>query len=230
MTEAVPAPSPWRARFAHVAGRGLFEVLYAVEQHGARHVPTTGPVILAANHTGYLDGALVLSMSPRASHFLVLAQTFDGPAGTLLELTGQIPIDQQVGDRRALGQALEVLGRGGVVGIFPEGGRGRGDLANAGRGVAWLAIQGRATVVPTACLGTRATGDHADSWPRLRSRMVVDFGPPVDLDLPEGVPGRQRLLHAAEQIRATLGAHVLDASRRHGIPLPDDIPEGLVGG
>ena len=101
-----------------------------------------------------------------------------------------------------------MLGRGGVVGIFPEGGRGRGDLASAGKGVAWLALQSGAAVVPTACLGTRRTGDLAASWPRLRSRLVVDFGPPVALDLPEGLPGRARLELATEQIRAALVAHV----------------------
>jgi 1-acyl-sn-glycerol-3-phosphate acyltransferase len=51
----------------------------------------------------------------------------------------------------------------------------------------------------------------------------------VDLELDASLPGRQRLQHAAEQIRTTLGGHVHDASRRHGIPLPTDIPEGLIG-
>lgn len=222
------APRPWQARLGHVVGRGLFEMVYAVEQHGADRVPRSGPVVLAANHIGYLDGALVLSMSPRPSHFLVLASTLETPVGPLLRLSGQIPIDQKVGDRKALGHSLEVLRRGGVVGIFPEGGRGRGDLAAAGRGVAWLALQGDAVVVPVACLGTRATGEHADAWPRLRSRLVVDFGEPLPLSRPEGMPGKEALRRAAEQVRITLGGHVADASARHGIPLPTDIPEGLV--
>jgi 1-acyl-sn-glycerol-3-phosphate acyltransferase len=83
-------------------------------------------------------------------------------------------------------------------------------------------------VVPTACLGTRRTGDLAASWPRLRSRLVVDFGPPVVLDLPEGMPGRARLDLATEQIRTALVAHVRAAEVRHGIPLPTDVPPDLL--
>ncbi len=224
----VVAPGAGRARLGHAVGRFLVVLLYAARSAGRENVPPTGPVVLAANHTGYLDGALVLAMAPRPSHFLVLDQNFAGFVGRLLRWSGQIPIVQSRGDRRALGQAVQVLGRGGVVGIFPEGGRGRGDLAAAGKGVAWLALQSGAAVVPTACLGTRRTGDLAASWPRWRSRLVVDFGPPVALDLPDGLPGRARLELATEQIRATLVAHVHAAEARHGIPLPTDVPPDLL--
>ncbi len=229
MTAPLSAPEPWRAALGHEVSAVLFKALYAVRAVGHERVPRTGPVILAANHTGYLDGAFVLAAAPRPTHFLVLKQTFDTAVGPLLRISGQIPIDQQVGDRGALGQALGVLGRGGVLGIFPEGGRGPGDLSNAGRGVAWLALQSGAPVVPVACLGTRATGAHADSWPRLRSPLVADFGDPVALDLPDGLPGRQRLVLAGEQIRLALAGHVATAAERHGIPLPMDLPEGLIG-
>lgn len=223
-----PAPGPARARLAHVVGRVLIVLLYAARAIGRENVPRRGPVIVAANHTGYLDGALVLSMGPRPSHFLVLAKTFEGFVGHLMRWSGQIAIDQGRGDRRALGQALDVLARGGVVGIFPEGGRGRGDFSSAGKGVAWLALQTGAPVVPTACLGTRRTGDLAASWPRLRSRLVVDFGAPVVLDLPDGLPGRARLELATEQVRTALVDHVTTAARRHGIPLPTDVPPDLL--
>lgn len=223
------APGERRGRGAHLVGRTGFALLYAARAAGRSNVPPGGPVVLAANHTGFLDGALVHAMAPRPSHFLVRAQNFEGRVGRMLRWSGQIPIEQGRGDRRALGQALEVLARGGVLGIFPEGGRGRGDLATAGKGVAWLALQSGAPVVPTACLGTRRTGGLAASWPRLRSRLVVDFGPPVVLDLPEGLPGRARLELATEQIRAALGSHVRAAAQRHGIPLPTDVPPDLLG-
>lgn len=222
------APGALRGRAGHLVGRVGFALLYAARGAGRRNVPRDGPVVLAANHTGFLDGALVLAMSPRPSHFLVLGRMFEGHVGRLLRWSGQIPLEQDRGDRRALGQALEVLGRGGVVGIFPEGGRGRGDLSAAGKGVAWLALQSGAPVVPTACLGTRRTGAPAASWPPLRSRLVVDFGPPVVLDLPDGLPGRARLDLATEQIRTALLTHVHAASARHGIPLPTDVPPDLL--
>lgn len=224
MTHESLGPAPWRATLGHRVGGVLVKSLYAARAAGAERVPASGPVILAANHTGYLDGAVVLGLAPRPAHFLVLASTFELGVGPLLHLTGQIPLYQGRGDRVALTSALGVLERGGVVGIFPEGGRGRGDLERAEKGVAWLALQGRAPVVPVACLGTRATGALASSWPRLRSRLVVDFGEPVALTRAAGIPGRERLERAAEEIRVSLGKHVREASARHDIELPTDVP------
>jgi len=208
-------------------GRALVHALYAAESHGGDRVPLSGPVILAANHTGYLDGAVVFGLAPRPAHFLVLASTFELGVGPMLHLTGQIPLLQGTGSRVALHSALAVLQRGGAVGIFPEGGRGRGDLEKAEKGVAWLALQGEAEVVPVACLGTRATGGLAASWPRLRSRLVVDFGAPIPVTRAAGIPGRVRLDRAAEEIRGALAEHVAGASSRHGIELPTDVPPDL---
>lgn len=223
-----PAPAAWRAAVARPLGRLAFAVLYRCRMVGGSNLPRTGPVVLVVNHTGFLDGALVLAMLPRSSHFLVLDRTFAGFVGRLLRWSGQIPLDQGTGDRRALGQALEVLGRGGVVGIFPEGGRGRGDLASAGKGAAWLALRSGAAIVPVACLGTRATGALAASWPRLRSRMVVDAAPPVPLDVPEGLPGRAALELATERLRLAHAEHVAVAAACHDLPLPTDVPPDLL--
>lgn len=220
-------PAPWRSTLGRHVAHALVRSLYAAEAHGRERVPAAGPAILAANHTGYLDGAVVFGLAPRPAHFLVLESTFDLRVGPLLHVTGQIPLQQGNGDRRALTSALGVLDRGGAVGIFPEGGRGRGDLEKAEKGVAWLALQGQAPVVPVACLGTRATGDLATSWPRLRSRLVVDFGDPISVTREDGIPGRVRLERAAELIRRTMADHVASASARHRIALPTDVPPDL---
>lgn len=220
-------PAPWQAVWARHTGSVLFRVLYDSRAYGRENVPRRGPVILAANHLGFLDGALVLGMAPRPSHFLVWDGSFDRAVGPLLRLSGQIPLAEAHGDRTGLGQALEVLKRNGVVGIFPEGARGKADLATANKGVAWLALQSRAAVVPTAVLGTRATGRLADSVPRPRSRLVVDFARPIIPTPPMGVPGKKRLEVAAEQIRTALATHVSAASAEHDIPLPTDIPPDL---
>ncbi len=227
MTGERSEPAAWRATAGRWVSRSLVHALYAAQAHHRDRVPSSGPVILAANHTGYLDGAVVHGLAPRPAHFLVLAATFERGIGAVLRHSGQIPLVQGTRSREALTTALGVLERGGVVGIFPEGARGRGDVSRAEKGVAWLAVQSGAPVVPVACLGTRATGALADSWPRLRSRVVADFGDPVALTRADGIPGRVRLDRAAEEVRVALANHVARASTRHGIDLPDDVPPDL---
>ena len=221
------APHGWPAAWARRVGGALVRILYAARAVGTEHVPDRGPVLLTVNHTGFLDGALVVGMAPRPAHFLVYDKSFDRQVGLILRASGQIPLSLDRGARQGLSDGMEVLKRGGVLGIFPEGARGRGDLADAQRGVAWLALQSGAAVIPTACLGTRATGALADSLPRVRSRLVVEFGPALDFEVPQGVPGKQRIAAVADQIRVGLAEHVSGAARRHDLPLPTDIPPDL---
>lgn len=221
-------PAEWRSRWFQRAAKPLLHTLYDVRVQHRERMPRDGGVIAVVNHIGFLDGPFAFGCLPRAGHFLVLDKTFSGWMGNVLTWSGQIPINQETGDRRALGYALEVLRRDQLLGIFPEGGRGRGDLAEAGKGAAWLALQSRATVLPVACLGTRYTGDLAASWPKLRSPLVLDLGEPFTISPIAGVPGRARLAGASEDIRTRLATHVTESSARHGIPLPTDIPPDLV--
>ncbi len=193
----------------------------ALRGHHADRVPA-GPVVLVANHSGFLDGPLVFSLAPRGVSFLVKQQMFSGPLGWVLRRVGQIPIDRSRGDRAALGVARAVLDRGGIVGVFPEGTRGRGDVAQVNQGAAWLALQAGALVVPVAVLGTRRAGASTGSLPRLRTRVVVEFGEPFDLAPDPGLPGRERLRAATDRLRDRLAAHVSAASTTYGVVLPDD--------
>jgi 1-acyl-sn-glycerol-3-phosphate acyltransferase len=221
-------PAEWRSRWFRRAARPVLRGLYDTHVEHSERMPRTGPVIAVINHIGFLDGPFAFGFLPRPGHFLVLDKAFAGWMGTVLSWSGQIPLDQSGGDRRALGSALEVLRRDGLLGVFPEGGRGRGDLAEAGKGASWLALQSGATVVPVACLGTRRTGDLAASWPRLRSRLVLDLGEAFSIEPIAGVPGRVRLERATEEVRTRHAAHVSASAARHGIPLPTDIPPDLM--
>ena len=121
---------------------------------------------------------------------------------------------------------LAILHAGGAVGIFPEGTRGRGDVAAVQQGAAWLAQQGGARVVPVAFLGTRATGASKGSLPRPWTRMVVEFGPPMHLvghpSVTGAATGRQRLSAATELVRVSLATHVRESQARHRVFLPED--------
>ena len=220
---ATPTPPPqWRVRINMLVGRVLFGAAYRVVVTGRELVPLTGPVLFVGNHVGFLDGPMLPAHAPRPTSVLVKREMFRGLLGRFLTFIGHIPVTRNSGDRSALLAAVAILQSGGAVGIFPEGTRGRGDVASVQQGAAWLALQGGARVVPVAFLGTRATGASTSSVPRLGSRLVVSFGAPVELVAATGLTGRERLVAATEQVRAGLAGQVAQAQQRHQVFLPDD--------
>lgn len=216
----------WRVRINMVVGRVLFGVLYRVTVVGRSRVPRRGPVVFVANHVGFLDGPMLPALAPRPTSVLVKREMFQGLLGWFLAWIGHIPVTRNSGDRRALTAAVAILHAGGAVGIFPEGTRGRGDVAAVQQGAAWLAQQGGAQVVPVAFLGTRTTGAAKGSLPRPWSRMVVEFGEPLDLAgdpaLTGALTGRQRLATATDLVRVSLATHVRESQERHRVFLPED--------
>jgi 1-acyl-sn-glycerol-3-phosphate acyltransferase len=216
-------PSPLGPRWSRWLGRFLARVVWNTSVVGREHVPADGPVLLAANHTGVIDGPILMGVAPRPTHVLVKEEMFVGPLGWLLRSAGQIPVDRD-GGRSALSTSLGVLRRGGVIGIFPEGNRGKGDATSARAGIAWLALNGHAPVVPVAVLGTRRTGESVNHVPWLRRRMVIEFGAPIVVERSAGETGREALLTANDAIRTALADLVTSASTRSGLSLPTDDP------
>ncbi len=222
-----------------VVGAGL-PVAWRVRTTGLEHLPGRGPVLLAANHTGLLDGPLVWGVVPRDVRFLVKDEMFTGALGALLRATRQLPVDRG-GGRRALVEAAGVLAAGGVVGLFPEGTRGRGDVARLRSGVAWLALRSGAPVVPVAVLGTSATG-AGRRLPRARATLHVALAPPVHLTgsgtgsgsgagsgSGTGAATRRGAVEAAaEQLRVVLAAHVADTRARTAAHPPPLTPLTLL--
>ncbi|MDM7856301.1 lysophospholipid acyltransferase family protein [Cellulomonas alba] len=221
MTEPA-SPSPRGPVWARQVGRFLARVWWATRVEGAEHVPVDGPVLFAANHTGVIDGPLLIGTAPRPAHILVKDEMFHGPVGAVLRGAGQIPVDR-AGGRAALAAALGVLRRGGAVGVFPEGNRGRGDATSARAGVAWLAVHGHAPVVPVAILGTRRTGEAVGHVPAPRRPLRVEFGQPVPVTW-DHLTGRAGVAAAGEAIREALAVLVGRAAARTGLALPTDDP------
>ncbi len=215
----ITVPATRRAAMGRRVWQGLFHGIYRTETVDGWRVPTSGPVLLASNHTGLIDGPLVFGLAPRPAHFVVKQEMFHGVAGLVLNAMGQIPIDRSSADRVAITTALAVLERGGVVGVFPEGSRGNGDVASMHAGVTFLALASGAPIVPVACLGTRPDGAGTGRPPMPGRRLAVVFGEPVTLVPPPGLPRRTANRVVTEQVRTILADHVRASSARTGIPL-----------
>lgn len=211
----------WGPRWSRHVGRFLDHIWWDTEVWGLENVPETGPVLVASNHTGIVDGPVLHGALPRGSHFLVKQEFFDSKLGFLMTGAGQIPVDRTAG-RAALKVGKEFLEEGRVVGIFPEGHRGRGDVTSVRAGVAWLQVNTGAPILPAAVLGSRHTGDPRGFVPPPRSRMHVVFGPTFVPDIPDGAKGRVRMGATMDSIAQRLAEHVDFAVRLTGDELPAD--------
>lgn len=202
----------------------ILRARYRVEVYGAANVPATGPVVIAANHTGVIDGPAMAILSPRPVHALTKSEMFVGRTGRFLVAAGQIPVDRHNTDVIATRTALRVLRDGGVVGIFPEGARGAGDVDTVYPGAAYFALATGATVVPLAMLGTRVPGGSLNSVPPRGTRMVFSFGPPMRFDHHDWPRRRNEVAVATVEIRDGLRTTLRATQDRTGMSLPGPIP------
>jgi 1-acyl-sn-glycerol-3-phosphate acyltransferase len=190
---------------------------------GAEQVPPEGPVVIAANHIGFMDGPLMAIVAPRPVHVLAKHEMYHGSLGAFLSASGQIPVQREGPDPTAVKIALRVLRDGGTIGVFPEGTRGAGEVHRVKPGAAYLAMAAGAPVVPLVFLGTRLPGGSNNSVPPAGSRFVMSFGPLIEVSH-RPWPRRQPDTHAlSERIRDALRACLEEAGRATGMALPGPI-------
>jgi 1-acyl-sn-glycerol-3-phosphate acyltransferase len=213
------APGMWTMAWSRPVGRFLNNIVYRTSVTGRSNVPPAGPVIFAANHISFLDGPVMFGASPRPMHILVKKEMFKGFLGRVLRASGQLPVDR-AGDRSVLQLSKDVLDAGRCIGILPEGTRGSGTATGVSNGVAWLALNSDAVVVPVAILGTRQGGEHLDSIPKPGRRLHVSFGKPLTVGRNPDETGRASMDRAATEIRDTLAAHIRNTVRHSGMSLP----------
>lgn len=220
-----PNPRPHRTRALRRVrrlGAFLFGRRWKITRHGLEHIPATGPVILAANHLGVIDGPLLVAMSPRTTFALAKSELFSGRLGSLLTWLGQIPIARHYVDTHAIRRSVHVLRSKHCLAIFPEGVRHRGDLASIRGGAAYLAMVTGAPIVPVALLGTRQPGQSVKELPEPGSALHIVYGEPIAISQ---VPWPRRKADVAvqtEYVRRRLQAHLNRAQEITGMELPGD--------
>ncbi|WP_181310913.1 lysophospholipid acyltransferase family protein [Nocardioides campestrisoli] len=206
--------------------RRLVSAWYDVRISGAPQVPSDGPVILAANHIGWLDGPLLAALAPRPVHALTKTEMFHGAAGKLLCRAGQIPLDRFRTDMSAVRQSLRVLRDGGTLGIFPEGKRGPGDLRRFHHGAAYLALVTGAPVVPVTFFGTRLPGGSSDSVPPRGARIDLVHGESWQVDQQPWPRTKEQVLHASVLLLQHMRRELDRARALTGRDLPGPLPAG----
>lgn len=203
--------------FSRWIGSWLFHLVYRLHVHGGDRIPATGPVVLVANHSALVDGPMLFGLLGRRSVFLVKHELYRGPLGWYLRRIGQLPVRRGEAERAPLLASVRTLRAGGVVGVFPEGTRGEGDVASARQGAAWLARSCGAVVLPVACRGTRRP---AGVRRRFRPRVDVLVGAPVAVTAGHG---RAALAATTERVRCELAALVAELDEIRAGVLPSTV-------
>jgi 1-acyl-sn-glycerol-3-phosphate acyltransferase len=177
-----------------------FLLYFRLERIGREHIPSFGPVLLAANHRSFLDPFVIGALTRRPVYYVAKRELFERRwQAWLLNSLGAFPIDRGSGDEHAMATARAILERGDCVVIFPEGTRVRpGPLGKPHRGVGRLALQTGARVVPVAVMGTE---DVRRGW-RIRPRRVrIRCGRPLGFPTVDE-PSHAVALGVAERIWA----------------------------
>jgi 1-acyl-sn-glycerol-3-phosphate acyltransferase len=179
-------------------------VVYRPWVEGAENVPATGPAIIAGNHLTVVDSLFMPLVVERKVAFLAKSDYFTerGVKGWLKRIffggTGNVPIDRSGGkaSEAALRTGLKILERGDLLGIYPEGTRSPDGRLYRGRtGVARMALEARAPVVPVAMIGTFEMQPPGRIIPKVR-RPGVRFGKPLDFSRYYGMESDRYVLRA----------------------------------
>jgi 1-acyl-sn-glycerol-3-phosphate acyltransferase len=169
--------------------RGILTLGFGLRVTGEKHIPPSGPVILAANHRSQIDPVVVAAAVPRRCTFLAAAELLTMPVlGALIRPFRPVPIKRGRFDRGAIQECLARLEHGEALVIFPEGKISTdGRLQPAHDGLAFLATQARVPIVPIGIAGTYEVWPLGTRMPR-RGRIVVRAG---EAFLPGGAPTRR---------------------------------------
>ena len=151
----------------------FFLLLMRPRVRGLRDLWRRGGAIVVSNHWALSDPILIALISPRVVHFMAKQELFQNPAARFVLMRGlyAFPVNRKHADMASLKQAMAVLQKGKVFGIFPEGRRSvTGELDELERGAAFLALRCNVPILPV----------YSDprTYRKLRVNMIV--GEPMD--------------------------------------------------
>lgn len=188
----------------HIVAGPLLKALFRPWVVGAENVPKTGGVILASNHLSVIDSVFLPLYLDRRISFLAKSEYFTGTGlkgwatRVFMRATGQLPIDRSGGkaSEASLNTGLGVLGRGELLGIYPEGTRSPDARMYRGRtGVARMVLEAGVPIVPVAMIDTEKVMPIGTTLPKIRRPGII-IGKPLDFSRFQGLEGDRFVLRS----------------------------------
>ncbi|GAA4484804.1 lysophospholipid acyltransferase family protein [Microbacterium panaciterrae] len=217
-----------RAGATYLLGRmilvPLTRLVYRPRVEGRTNVPKTGPIIVASNHLSFIDSIAIPVAAPRRVHFLAKSSYFEGTdfkgrlVANFMRAVGAIPVRRGAGQAAldALDEQRRLLDAGLAVALYPEGTRSTDGRLYKGRtGVAFLALQTGARVVPVGVIGTDKAMPVGAKMPKIGSKVTIRFGEPLDLSHHGAANSGRARRGATDEIMAAI--HALSEQELAGV-------------
>ncbi len=172
--------------------RVVFSLYFRIRVYGLENVPMEGSAIVIANHRSGFDPPMAGSLMPRPVHFMTNVELFSYPVlPWIFKYVQAYPVRRGRPDRQAIRHSLEILQKGEVILMFPEGHRTEtGDLQEARSGVVYLAQKTHCQLVPIGISG------------RYGFRRTIRYVIGKPFDIPADMPKKEAQTLVMEKIRS----------------------------
>ena len=195
--------------------RFVMNIIADVEIVGMEKVPN-GNVLLAANHLGRLDTALLLYAIDREDIIVAVAEKYKNHPlfGAMGRAVDAVWLNRFEADFSALREILVRMKKGGIMVIAPEGTRSKTEALQEGKmGVAFLASKGGYPVLPVALTGTEDNGVVANLKRFRRTKIKAVAGDLFTVEIPKGKGREQAMREATDEIMCRIAAELPEKYR-----------------
>jgi len=157
----------------------FLRILFRLEIKNCHYIPEKGGVIIASNHTSYLDPPVLAASLKRRPTFIAKSSLYKIPIVGFIIKAYSIGVKRDMPGPSTIKKALRVLKSGGTLVIFPEGGRSKeGKLMEFKRGVGLLAALGNVPVIPAYIKGAHRALPVGAKLIRMEKIKII-FGRPI---------------------------------------------------
>ena len=184
------------------------KIIAKIEVNGLEKLPA-GNVIVAANHLGRLDTAVLFCILDREDIIMPVAEKYKNHPlfGALGRAANAIWLNRFEADYSAFRQILDRMKEGGILVIAPEGTRSKTEALQEGKmGVAFLASKSGYPVLPVAVTGTEDRMIIENLQHFRRSKITATAANLFYIDIPRGKGREEALRQATDEIMCQIAA------------------------